>query len=219
MTSEIENLTPKRSALKRFIDILVSLVGCVTLSPLGVLIALLIKLDSRGPVFYLSQRLGRGGRPFAMYKFRSMHQNSPAIRNPDHSYHVAEDDPRVTRVGRVLRLGFDELPQLINVLKGDMSLVGPRPDPVDAVNYYSSEERQRLRMRPGITGLAQVMGRNDIPWQERLVYDQIYVEHQSLGLDALIAAWTIFEFIPPLRGRLLPVQRKWLRMIGLEDAV
>jgi lipopolysaccharide/colanic/teichoic acid biosynthesis glycosyltransferase len=114
---------------------------------------------------------------------------------------VKKHDPRVTRVGRILRLGFDELPQLFNVLKGEMSLIGPRPDPLEALVYYSPEGRRRLSVRPGMTGLAQITGRTDISWQERLKYDIEYVERQSLWLDFRIALYTILEFIPPLRNR------------------
>ncbi len=175
------------------------------------IIAILIKLDSQGPVFYLSQRVGRGGKPFMMYKFRSMYVNSPILRNSDGSMRVRKRDPRVTRVGRVLRLGLDELPQLFNVLKGDMSLIGPRPDPLEALACYRVEDWQRLSVRPGMTGLAQVTGRTDIPWQERQKYDIEYVEHQSLYLDCKIAFYTIFEFIPPLR------ERRLQRQIPLSD--
>jgi undecaprenyl phosphate N,N'-diacetylbacillosamine 1-phosphate transferase len=185
------------------IDVGVSLMGIILLAPLLIIIAILIKLDSSGPVFYPSQRLGRNGRPFTMLKFRSMYVNSPELRNPDGSMRVDKKDPRVTRTGRILRLGFDELPQLLNVLAGDMSLIGPRPDPPEALPHYRGEERRRLSVRPGITGLAQITGRNDIPWRERLKYDVEYVEHYSLWQDCRIAFYTIFEFIPSLRDRRL----------------
>lgn len=189
------------AAVKRAIDIGVSLMGLVLLAPVMIIIAISIKLDSRGPVFYSSQRVGRNGKPFTMYKFRSMYVNSPVLRNPDGSMRVEKHDSRVTRVGRILRWGFDELPQLFNVLKGDMSLIGPRPDPLEAVAYYRTEDRQRLSVRPGMTGLAQIAGRTDIPWRERQRYDIEYVERWSLRLDCRIGFYTIFEFIPPLRNR------------------
>ena len=194
-------MKPSMALVKRAIDIGVSLVGIIMLAPVMIIIAILIKLDSPGPVFYLSQRLGRNGKPFTLYKFRSMYVNSPVLRNPDGSMRVDKDDPRVTRVGRILRIGFDELLQLFNVLKGDMSLIGPRPDPLEVFPYYSGEERQRLLVRPGITGLAQVAGRTNIPWRERLKYDIEYLERQSLWLDCKIALYTIFEFIPLSRDR------------------
>jgi len=177
------------------------LAGIVLLAPLVVVIAILIKLDSTGPVFYLSRRIGRNGKPFTMYKFRSMYVNSSVLRNPDGSMRVDKKDQRVTRVGRVLRLGFDELPQLFNVLQGDMSLIGPRPDPPEALYHYRGEERRRLLVRPGLTGLAQVAGRTNIPWRERLKHDLEYLDHQSLWLDCKIALYTVFEFIPPLCDR------------------
>jgi lipopolysaccharide/colanic/teichoic acid biosynthesis glycosyltransferase len=130
-----------------------------------------------------------------------MYVDSPVLRNPDGSVRVDKDDSRVTRVGRVLRLGFDELPQLLNVLKGDMSLIGPRPDPPEALPHYREEARRKLLVRPGITGLAQVSGRTDIPWRERLKYDIEYVRSRSLWLDFKIAFYTTVEFIPFLRKR------------------
>ncbi|HDD24048.1 MAG TPA: sugar transferase [Chloroflexi bacterium] len=198
---EILTVKPGTAIVKRALDIGVSLMGLVLLAPMMAITALLIKLDSPGPVFYPSQRMGRNGKPFTMYKFRSMYVNSPALHHPDGSMRVDNNDHRVTRVGRILRLGFDELPQLFNVLKGDMSLIGPRPDPVEALPYYREEDHRRLLVRPGITGLAQIAGRTDIPWQERLKYDIEYMEHQSLWLDCKIAFYTILEFIPPLRRR------------------
>jgi undecaprenyl phosphate N,N'-diacetylbacillosamine 1-phosphate transferase len=191
------------AAVKRAIDIGVSFAGIILLAPVMVILAILIRLDSPGPVFYLSQRMGRNGNPFTIYKFRSMYVNSLPRRNPDGSMRVDKGDSRVTRVGQVLRVGLDELPQLFNVLKGDMSLIGPRPDPPEAFSHYHGEERRRLQVRPGITGLAQVAGRTDIPWRERLEHDIEYVEHQSLWLDSKIAFYTLFELIPPLRNRRL----------------
>ncbi len=192
---------PGTAIVKRTIDVGVSLVGIILLAPVTIAIAILIKLDSPGPVFYPSQRVGRNGKLFSMYKFRSMYVDSPVLRNPDGSMCVDRHDSRVTRVGRILRVGFDELPQLFNVLKGDMSLIGPRPDPLEALDLYRAEDRQRLAVRPGITGLAQITGRTDISWCERVMYDIEYIEHQSLGLDCKIALYTIVEFIPPLRRR------------------
>jgi lipopolysaccharide/colanic/teichoic acid biosynthesis glycosyltransferase len=199
---------PGAAVAKRAIDIGVALVGLIVLAPVIIIFAILIKLDSPGPVFYPSRRMGRNGKPFIMYKFRSMYVNSPVLRNPDGSMRVDKNDQRVTRVGRLLRLGFDELPQLFNVLKGDMSLIGPRPDPLEAFDHYRAEDRQRLSVRPGMTGLAQITGRTDIPWQERQKYDIEYVEHHSLCLDGKIAFYTIFEFIPPLRERRLQRQKR-----------
>jgi len=192
-------MQPRTAVLKRVIDIVVSLMGLVLLAPVMTIIAILIKLDSPGSVFYSTQRLGRNGKLFTMYKFRSMYVDSSVRRNPDGSMRVDRHDPRLTRAGRILRVGFDELPQLFNVLKGDMSLVGPRPDPLEALAHYRGDERRRLLVRPGITGLAQVTGRTEIPWRQRLRYDLDYVGHQSLWLDCKIALYTIFEFVPFLQ--------------------
>lgn len=193
-------MKPRMAALKRAVDIGVSLTGLVLLAPVMMVIAILIKLDSSGSVFYSTQRVGRNGQLFMMYKFRSMYEDSPVRRNADGSMRVDKQDSRVTRVGRILRLGFDELPQLFNVLKGDMSLIGPRPDPLEALAYYRAEDRHRLSVLPGITGLAQVAGRTDISWLERHKYDMEYIERHSLRLDCKIAFYTLFEFIPALRN-------------------
>jgi len=186
--------------LKRALDVSLSLMFLMVLAPLMGLIALLIKLDSPGPVLYTSQRLGKNGQRFTMLKFRSMYQNSPPRHGPDGSLVVERADPRVTRVGKVLRLGFDELPQLFNVLRGEMSLVGPRPDPPAALTMYQPGDHRRLAVRPGITGLAQISGRTDIPWRDRIAHDLLYVENQSIRLDFKIMAWTFMELIPPLHS-------------------
>lgn len=180
--------------------------GLVILSPLLAAIGVAIRLDTPGPLLYLSRRLGLSGREFTLYKFRTMHEGAPPRYQADGSMLVEQRDPRVTRVGRVLRLGFDELPQLWNVLKGDMSIVGPRPDLPYALDLYTQEERVRLTMRPGITGYAQVKGRTDIPWRERLALDIEYIQRYSLWLDTWVAFATLVEFLPPLRRRILSRQ-------------
>lgn len=199
-------MTRRMMAVKRAVDIGVSLAGLAVLAPLLTIIAIIITLDSPGPALYLSQRIGRNGKPFTMLKFRSMYVDSPIVRNPDGSVRVDRHDARVTRVGRVLRIGFDELPQLFNVLKGDMSLIGPRPDPLEAVAHYQGPERQKLLVRPGMTGLAQVSGRTGIPWRERLEYDIDYVGRQSFWLDCRILFRTALEIISPLRKRRIQSQ-------------
>ncbi len=138
---------------KRSFDIAISSIGLLLLLPLFLVIGIAIKLSSRGPVFYKGNRIGRHGEPFGMYKFRSMITDAAKI-GPSVTY---QDDPRITRVGRFLRgTKLDELPQLINVLKGDMSLVGPRPETDDHVIHYTPEQRRVLNVRPGIAGLAQI---------------------------------------------------------------
>jgi len=143
--------------IKRLIDIVLSLLALFLSWPLFLLIALLIKLDSKGPAIFRQTRVGKEGKLFTCYKFRTMYVNAPDIRNPDGSTFNAEDDPRLTRVGRFLRkTTLDELPQFINVLKGDMSIVGPRPDLPDQVRFYTEDHKKRLLVKPGMTGWAWI---------------------------------------------------------------
>lgn len=158
-------MSPVQGALKRLMDITLSLLALALSSPLSLLIALLIKLDSRGPALFRQTRVGEDGKPFTCYKFRTMYIDASDIRSPDGSTFNAEGDPRLTRVGRFLRkTTLDEPPQLINVLKGDMSLVGPRPDLPDQLALYSERDKKRLQVKPGMTGWAWIHGRNSIPW-------------------------------------------------------
>lgn len=178
--------------IKRIIDIVLSLCALILFAPLMLLIALLIKLDSKGPVIFRQMRVGKDGKIFICYKFRSMHVHAQDIRNPDGSTFNAAADPRVTRVGRFLRkTTLDELPQFINVLKGDMSIVGPRPDLPDHVRFYSERHKKRLLVKPGMTGWAWIHGRNSIPWELRRELDVEYVENYSLWLDFQILLRTI----------------------------
>jgi undecaprenyl phosphate N,N'-diacetylbacillosamine 1-phosphate transferase len=173
--------------MKRLLDTVASAAGLIFLSPILAVLAVAVRATSRGPAIYRSQRLGRGGRPFQMLKFRTMYVGTPDLRNPDGSTFNAAHDARVTSIGAWLRrTSLDELPQLWNVLRGDMSLVGPRPDLVDQLRYYDAADRQRFNVRPGITGLAQVSGRNSLTWKERRTIDLEYVGSQSLLLDLRI---------------------------------
>jgi exopolysaccharide biosynthesis polyprenyl glycosylphosphotransferase len=186
--------------LKRTLDVGVSAVALVLLAPLFALIALAIRLDSRGPAFFSQLRAGRNGEPFRMYKFRTMvadaEQQLPGLVGPledlaDPMLSKLPDDPRVTRVGRFLRrASLDELPQLVNVLKGNMSLVGPRPERPELVARYRPEHRFRLEVRPGLTGPMQVFGRGHLTFDERLAVDRDYVENLSFGRDFRILALT-----------------------------
>jgi lipopolysaccharide/colanic/teichoic acid biosynthesis glycosyltransferase len=182
--------------MKRFLDILGSFVLIVILSPLFVFIALLIRLTSPGPVFFVQQRIGFKGRIFRILKFRTMVQNAERMGTGLYSY---ADDSRVTKVGQLLRkTSLDELPQLINVFFGSMSLVGPRPP----VTYelgpwleYTPHMLKRFTVKPGITGLAQVSGRNDLDWDEKIYYDNVYVDRFSkLGVlvDIQLLLMTIY---------------------------
>ena len=180
---------------KRILDIAFSLLGLPLFGLLFLVIAPLVKLSDGGPVFYNAKRLGYKGRVFEMYKFRSMRINAPDIRNADGSTYNAEDDPRVTLLGRFLRkTSLDETPQILNVLKGDMSFIGPRP--FLTTNYHGyekldSKRKKRLQVRPGITGYSQAYYRNSISQDEKIQQDCFYVDHLSLHLDCKIILQTI----------------------------
>ena len=185
--------------LKRLIDVAAAATGLIVLSPLLILTALVIRLDSRGSVIFAQIRAGLGGRPFRMYKFRTMVVRAEsmledvvamdALREP---VFKLRNDPRVTRIGRIIRrTSLDELPQLVNVLRGDMSLVGPRPEQVELVERYTREERIRLAVKPGMTGPMQVFGRGQLTFEERLALEREYVENLSLGRDLRILALTL----------------------------
>ncbi|MCD6545793.1 MAG: sugar transferase [Thermotogae bacterium] len=172
---------------KRFFDIFFAVIGIIILFPVMLVIAAAIKLDSKGPVIYKQDRLGKNGRIFKIYKFRTMIENAEKMGSGLFTF---ENDPRITKVGKFLRkTSLDELPQLFNVLKGDMSFVGPRP-PVPFYpkkwEEYTVYEKKRFSVRPGITGWAQVNGRNEIDWSERIKLDVWYVDNWSLILDLKI---------------------------------
>jgi exopolysaccharide biosynthesis polyprenyl glycosylphosphotransferase len=197
---ECDTTDPSRSTLmlKRAMDVTLGSVAAVASLPLVPLIVLAIKLDGRGKMLFVQTRVGLGGRPFRMYKFRTMvpdaEERLPDLVDLDslpEPVFKLEDDPRVTRVGRVLRrLSLDEIPQLLNVLKGDMSLVGPRPEEVDVVERYAPEHRFRLAVKPGLTGPMQVYGRGELTFEERLDVELDYVENLSLAHDLRILAAT-----------------------------
>jgi lipopolysaccharide/colanic/teichoic acid biosynthesis glycosyltransferase/glycosyltransferase involved in cell wall biosynthesis len=177
---------------KRAIDVILSGAALLLLSPLLLGIAAAVRLTSPGPALFRQKRLGRGGREFTLYKFRTMAVNAPDLRNADGSAWSSPDDPRVTRLGHFLRnSSLDELPQLINVFKGDMSLVGPRPELPDQIRFYSDTDKRRLCARPGLTGLAQISGRNEIPWERRRQLDVEYIDRRSLSLDARVLCQTV----------------------------
>ena len=158
-------------------------------SPLLVLAGLAIRLESRGPAFYRQRRVGRHGVPFELWKLRTMVPGAEAMGA---GIYLVEGDPRITRVGRLLRrLSLDELPNLLNVLKGDMAIVGPRPTIQEQVDRYTERQRRRLEVKPGITGWAQVNGRTSLPWPDRIELDVWYVENRSFWLDLRILARTV----------------------------
>lgn len=183
-------------SFKRFLDILVSLLSLIVLSPLMLITALAIKLDSKGPVIFKQERLGLGGRVFLIYKFRSMCENAEHMGTGVYS---GDDDMRVTKVGKILRAtSIDELPQLVNILKGEMSFIGPRPPltyhPWD-LSEYTDEQLRMFEVRPGITGWAQINGRKDVEWHKRIELNCWYVDNISLILDVKILFITVFKVL------------------------
>lgn len=185
--------------LKRLFDLLVTLFLVLIFTPFALLIALLIKLSSPGPVLYVQRRVGKYEEVFDMYKFRTMVQNADEMlaelkdqNEAQGPFFKIKDDPRKTRVGKWLRkFSLDELPQLINVLRGDMSLVGPRPMPVNEVEGYNNLHRRRHEVIPGMTGLWQVNGRSDLSFDEMIELDILYIQNQSPRLDFSILLKTI----------------------------
>lgn len=200
-------LLPANRAFKRVLDITLSLVTGILASPIMIVIALLVASTSAGPVFVRQRRIGQGGRRFWIYKFRTMHRDAssqlqamldadPKARAEWEKTRKLKNDPRVTAVGRVLRAwSLDELPQLWSVLLGDMSLVGPRPIVQDELELYRDRSKLYLAVRPGLTGLMQVSGRNDIPYEERVRLDAYYVRNWSVWMDITILARTILAVV------------------------
>lgn len=189
-------------ALKRAVEPVIALVALVLLSPAYIAIALWILVESGRPVFFVQARAGRDGQPFPMFKFRTMVPDAVEVgrrmgisRDP---FGLVKDDPRITRSGRWLRrTSMDELPQLANVLLGHMSLVGPRADLVEQAANYTGDEGRRLTVLPGVTGWAQVHGRDAVPWKDRFAMDLWYIDNWSLWLDLRIVFMTFGELFRP----------------------
>ena len=198
---EYNTWDPSRSSLllRRLFDFGVALVGLIVFAPIAVIIAIAIKIDSPGPVLFSQIRAGLDGRPFRMYKLRTMNVDAEEnlgklvdIDELDEPVFKLRDDPRVTRVGALLRrFSIDEVPQLINVLTGEMSIVGPRPEQVELVERYTEDERVRLSVKPGVTGPMQVFGRGELTFSERLAVEIQYIENPSLGQDLRILIHTL----------------------------
>jgi len=179
----------RRRGLPRVADLVLAALGLVVSSPVLLVAAVAIKLDSRGPVIYRQRRVGLDGELFEMWKLRTMGHGAPlgGIWDP-----LTKDDPRVTRVGALLRrTSLDELPNLVNVVRGEMAIVGPRPTISEQVEEYTPEQRRRLEVKPGLTGWAQVNGRASLPWEERIKLDVWYVDNRSPRLDLRILGRTI----------------------------
>ncbi len=180
-------------AIKRLIDIVLSLFAIALFGLLMIVIAIAIKIFDPGPVFFRQSRLGKDGKPFRIFKFRSMKVNAPELRNPDGSAYTGDDDPRVTKLGKFIRkTSIDELPQFFNVLFGEMSMVGPRPDQENQLQFYTEAEKEKLTVKPGITGLAQISGRNTISWEDRKKLDVQYARTRSTLTDIGI----LFKTVP-----------------------
>ncbi len=172
------------AGIKFFSDRILALIGLIVLLPLMLIIAIAIKLDSKGPILFKQVRTGKGGHNFMMLKFRTMH-----VDNDVHDFSKADQH---TRVGKILRkISLDELPQLINIMKGDMSFIGPRPWITDYFDAMNETQRHRYCVRPGITGLAQAMGRNDLDIFTKIKYDLEYIENYSLWMDIKVVFLTI----------------------------
>lgn len=182
--------------VKRLIDVVLAFVALVVLSPIMLVTAAAVKLDSKGPVLFRQQRLGLHGEPFTIYKFRSM---TDGAEHTGSGVYSEQGDPRVTKVGKVIRAtSVDELPQLINILKGDMSIVGPRP-PLTyhpwPIEEYTEAQRHMFDVRPGVTGWAQVNGRKGVEWHKRIEMNVWYTEHISFWLDVKIVFMTVFKVL------------------------
>lgn len=188
-------IKPEERVAKRLIDIVLALFGIVLTSPVMLLTAIWIKLDSRGPVFFLQERVGEGGRIFNVFKFRTMVEGSEKTGTD-----LVKGDPRITKAGLFLRRWcVDELPQLFNVLRGEMSCIGPRPTLKYQVDQYTDFERRRLEVKPGMTGLATVKGRNLLSWPERIKWDVWYIDNYSLWLDLQIV-FSTFRLLTKSEG-------------------
>jgi lipopolysaccharide/colanic/teichoic acid biosynthesis glycosyltransferase len=183
-----EPITRPRQGLPRVADLAIAVVALVAVSPVLLAAAIAIRMESRGPVLYRQRRVGKDGVIFELFKLRTMRQGADPVGV---GTAVTSEDPRVTRVGRLLRrFSLDELPNLLNVLRGEMRIVGPRATLPAQVQLYTPRQRRRLDLRPGVTGWAQIHGRAGIPWEERIELDVWYVEHRSLRLDLKILART-----------------------------
>ena len=190
--------------IKRIMNLLCSFVGVIVLSPFFLIISLLIKVTSKGPVFFVHERVGLNGRKFKLIKFRTMVNNaeemiasfSPEQKKEWEENYKLKDDPRITKIGKFLRrTSLDELPQLINILKGDMSIVGPRPVVDEELNWYGDKKDKLLSVKPGLTGWWAVNGRSNVPYPERCDLELYYVDHISFALDAKIILKTLGAII------------------------
>ena len=185
-----------RNFFKRVLDLALAIIALPLWLIIFVVIGPIIYLQDKGPIFYNAPRLGKKGGVFIMYKFRSMKVNAPDIRNEDGSTFNAEDDPRLTKIGKFIRkTSLDETPQLLNVIKGDMSIIGPRPDLPEQRKLYEDDEDRKLEIRPGVTGYNQAYYRNAVEWKERIRHDVYYIDHVSFWLDVRIILKTVISVL------------------------
>lgn len=185
-----------RIVFKRVIDILLAILTLPFLVIILCIVGPIIYMEDKGPIYYNAPRLGKNGRVFMMYKLRSMKMNAPDLRNADGSTFNAENDPRLTKIGKFIRkTSLDESPQLLNIINGDMSIIGPRPDLPEHEALYEGNEKRKLEVRPGVTGFNQAYYRNTIPWKERIQNDIYYVDHISFWLDIKIFLKTAVSVI------------------------
>lgn len=185
-----------RHFIKRTVDLAFSIIAVPFWLLIFFVVAPIIYFEDRGTIFYNALRLGKGGRVFKMYKFRSMKMNAPDIRYEDGSTFNAKDDPRLTKIGRFIRkTSLDETPQLLNIIKGDMSIIGPRPDLPEHREAYEGDEERKLEIRPGITGYNQAYFRNTVPWKERILNDIYYIDHLSWLFDIKILFKTFISIL------------------------
>lgn len=173
-----------KKLFKRLFDLILAVLALPFWIIVLIVVGSIIYFQDKGPIFYNASRLGENGKVFKMYKFRSMKMNAPDLRNEDGSTFNAEDDPRLTEIGKFIRkTSLDETPQLLNIIKGDMSIIGPRPDLPEHRKLYKNNEERKLEIKPGVTGYNQAYFRNTIPWKERIQNDIYYIDHLSLCLD------------------------------------
>ncbi len=188
-------------SIKRLADILIAAIGLALAAPLFLLIAIFVRLESRGSVIFRQLRSGRNRHPFCMFKFRTMYDGVPHVRNPDGSAFVRRNDPRVTRIGRWLReFSLDEIPQLFNVLRGEMSIIGPRPEKPEYTGELPAWALEKLQFRPGCLSLPLIHGRNELPWRERNELDIYYVQNYSLWLDVRILVLGLWTMLVTRKG-------------------
>ncbi|TJX13650.1 sugar transferase [Tissierella creatinini] len=176
-----------RKYFKRIFDFILAVTALPFWFIILFVIGPIIYIQDKGPIFYNAPRLGKEGRIFKMYKFRSMKVNAPDVRNKDGSTFNSEDDPRLTKIGKFIRkTSLDETPQLLNIIKGDMSIIGPRPDLPEHKDLYEGNEERKLEVRPGVSGFNQAYYRNNVPWKERIKNDIYYIDHLTMLLDIKI---------------------------------